>query len=128
MMAWGTRLLSATILIAGATCLYTAASASCLNMRVARTCVAIACAAAALWVQRSSARLLERGRGPDGEGESIEGGAGVAGDVRGSPGLDVGKTAGDERGEGAWSKEAFAYYMQLWKLFYGAYFLLPFAL
>jgi len=34
----------------------------------------------------------------------------------------------EEEEEASFSKDAFNYYMDLWKLFYGAYLLLPFAL
>ena len=106
MMAWGTKLLSATMLLAAAGCLYTSAAAGGL-LRIARVGVAAAGVAAAVWVQRSSADLLRRG---------VDGAGDVSGGVEGL------------RREEEWSKEAFKYYMDLWKLFYGAYLLLPFAL
>jgi len=38
------------------------------------------------------------------------------------------RVAAIEEEEASFSKDAFKYYMDLWKLFYGAYLLLPFAL
>jgi hypothetical protein len=63
--------------------------------------------AAAIWIERSSGRLLAAGGGDDA----------AAGD-------DVVPMPDGER----FSKSAFDYYMDLWKLFYAAYLLLPLAL
>ena len=68
----------------------------------------LACSvAAAIWIERSSGSLLAAGGGADAAG-----------------GDDVAPLAGGER----FSKAAFDYYMDLWKLFYAAYLLLPLAL
>jgi len=101
-MGWGTRLLSTTLALAAASCVYGALTTSSAAVSIARFCVAAAALASVLWVERSSAVLLQ-GKGAGGGSLAIE-------------------------EEDAFSKDAFNYYMDLWKLFYGAYLLLPFAL
>eukprot|EP00802_Teleaulax_amphioxeia_P008868 Tamp_08879.p1 GENE.Tamp_08879~~Tamp_08879.p1 ORF type:complete len:530 (-),score=73.40 Tamp_08879:672-2027(-) len=110
----GTRILSATLLLAAACCVYGGVGAVDGATRAARLLVAAAGAAAAVWVERSSASLLQT---YGSEGGSVEG--------AGSEGSGASLSASQES---VFCTKAFEYYMHLWKLFYGAYLLLPFAL